>query len=29
MNIFKKRKNVLPYEYPELLKYKNAIRHSY
>jgi len=29
MNIFEKRKSVLPYEYPELLKYKNAIRHSY
>lgn len=29
MNIFEKRKNVLPYEYPSLMKYKDAIRHSY
>lgn len=29
MNIFKKRINILPYDYPELLKYKDAIRHSY
>jgi len=29
MNIFKKRVNILPYEYPSLLKYKDAIRHSY
>lgn len=29
MNIFKKRENILPYEYPQLLKYKDAIRHSY
>ena len=28
-NIFKKRENILPYEYPELLDYKDAIRHSY
>lgn len=28
-NIFKKRINILPYEYPQLLKYKDAIRHSY
>jgi ribonucleoside-diphosphate reductase beta chain len=28
-NIFKKRVNILPYEYPSLLKYKDAIRHSY
>jgi ribonucleoside-diphosphate reductase beta chain len=28
-NIFNKRVNILPYEYPELLKYKDAIRHSY
>tara|TARA_R110002124_G_scaffold281430_1_gene455680 strand:+ start:26662 stop:27642 length:981 start_codon:yes stop_codon:yes gene_type:complete len=28
-NLFEKRINVLPYEYPELLKYKDAIRHSY
>lgn len=27
--IFDKRDNVLPYEYGELLKYKDAIRHSY
>lgn len=29
MSIFKKRINILPYEYPGLLKYKDAIRHSY
>lgn len=28
-NIFKKRINIKPYEYPELLDYKDAIRHSY
>ena len=28
-NIFEKRINILPYEYPSLLAYKNAIRHSY
>lgn len=28
-NIFLKRVNILPYEYPDLLKYKDAIRHSY
>lgn len=28
-NIFQKRVNILPYEYPELLKYKDAIRHAY
>jgi len=28
-NIFQKRVNILPYEYPELLLYKDAIRHSY
>jgi len=28
-NIFKKRMNLKPYEYPELLKYVDAIRHSY
>ena len=28
-NIFKKRENILPYEYPQLLDYKDAIRHSY
>ena len=28
-NIFMPRVNILPYEYPELLKYKDAIRHSY
>jgi len=28
-NIFKPRVNILPYEYPQLLKYKDAIRHSY
>ncbi len=29
MSIFKKRINILPYQYPELIKFKNAIRHSY
>lgn len=29
MGIFNERINILPYEYPELLKYKDAIRHSY
>lgn len=28
-NIFRKRVNILPYEYPSLLQYKDAIRHSY
>ena len=28
-NIFEPRANILPYEYPELLAYKDAIRHSY
>lgn len=28
-NIFEGRVNILPYEYPSLLKYKDAIRHSY
>jgi ribonucleoside-diphosphate reductase beta chain len=28
-NIFKKRINLKPYEYPELLEYNDAIRHSY
>lgn len=28
-DIFQKRVNILPYDYPELLKYKDAIRHSY
>ena len=28
-DIFTKRVNILPYDYPELLKYKDAIRHSY
>lgn len=28
-NIFQKRVNILPYEYPNLLQYKDAIRHSY
>ena len=28
-NIFKPRVNILPYEYPQLLSYKDAIRHSY
>jgi ribonucleoside-diphosphate reductase beta chain len=29
MGIFDKRINILPYQYPELLSYKDAIRHSY
>ena len=28
-NIFERRINILPYEYPSLLAYKDAIRHSY
>ena len=28
-DIFRKRVNILPYEYPQLLDYKDAIRHSY
>ena len=28
-NIFESRINILPYEYPQLLDYKDAIRHSY
>lgn len=28
-SIFNKRINILPYDYPSLLKYKDAIRHSY
>lgn len=28
-SVFKKRANFKPYEYPELLEYVNAIRHSY
>jgi ribonucleoside-diphosphate reductase beta chain len=28
-NIFTQRVNILPYEYPQLLEYKDAIRHSY
>ena len=28
-NIFEPRINILPYEYPQLLAYKDAIRHSY
>lgn len=28
-NIFKKRVNLKPYEYPELMEYVDAIRHSY
>ena len=28
-DIFKKRVNILPYHYPHLLDYKDAIRHSY
>lgn len=28
-SIFNKRVNILPYDYPNLLKYKDAIRHSY
>lgn len=29
MSIFDKRHNILPYEYPNLLAFKDAIRHSY
>lgn len=29
MSLFKKRINLLPYEYPSILEYKDAIRHSY
>lgn len=29
MSIFNKRINILPYEYPQLIAYKDAIRHSY
>ena len=29
MSIFKPRINILPYQYPSLLDYKDAIRHSY
>lgn len=28
-DIFKPRLNILPYQYPQLLEYKDAIRHSY
>jgi ribonucleoside-diphosphate reductase beta chain len=28
-SVFKKRANLKPYEYPELIEYVNAIRHSY
>jgi ribonucleoside-diphosphate reductase beta chain len=28
-NIFKRRLNLKPYEYPELLQYVDAVRHSY
>ena len=28
-NIFQGRENILPYEYPQLLEFKDAIRHSY
>lgn len=28
-NIFERRINILPYEYPSLLQYKDAIRHAY
>ena len=28
-DIFQPRTNILPYEYPQLLAYKDAIRHSY
>lgn len=28
-NIFEKRVNILPYQYPQLLEYKDAIRHAY
>ena len=29
MNVFKKRVNLKPYEYPEILEYVDAVRHSY
>jgi ribonucleoside-diphosphate reductase beta chain len=29
MNLFKKRINLKPYEYPEILEYVDAVRHSY
>lgn len=29
MNVFKKRINLKPYEYPEILEYVDAVRHSY
>ena len=29
MSIFNKRINILPYDYPSLLQYKDAIRHAY
>lgn len=29
MSIFTKRDNLKPYEYPELIEYSNAVRHSY
>jgi len=29
LDIFKSRTNLKPYEYPELLKYKEAVQHSY
>ncbi len=29
MNIFRKRVSLKPYEYPELVEYVDAIRHSY
>ena len=28
-DIFKRRENILPYDYPHLLDFKDAIRHSY
>ena len=28
-SIFNRRINILPYDYPSLLQYKDAIRHSY
>ena len=28
-NLFEKRLQIKPYEYPELLEFKDAIRHSY
>lgn len=28
-NLFEKRVNLMPYEYPELLDFRDAIRHSY